>query len=207
MKVTKYPQSCLLLKKDGKRIVIDPGNFFAAKYGMAELGNVAAVLYTHQHPDHYDPSLAEQFQSVDIPLYGNAAVAGLIGPEANLISHGQRFEIAGFSIRAHDLPHCLLADGSAGPPNTGYIIDGTFLHPGDGIKTEGLEIEALALPIAGPSISLYHAAEFARSLGAKKIIPMHYDNIDLFPGNPHGFARVFPQAEVIVLENGQSVEL
>lgn len=207
MKVTKYPQSCLLLEKDGHRIVIDPGNFFAQKFGLAELGDVEAVLYTHQHPDHYDPDLAQQFLSAGVSLFGNSDVAALIGNEANVITHGQNFEVAGFKIRAHDLPHCLLADGSAGPPNTGYIIDDTFFDPGDGIETTGVNIDSMALPIAGPSISFYHAAQFAISLGAKKVIPVHYDNIDLFPGNPHGFNQVFKEAEAIVLEDGQSVEL
>jgi predicted nucleotidyltransferase len=36
---------------------------------------------------------------------------------------------------------------------------------------------------------------------------MHYDNVGLFPGNPHGLAKVYEQAEVIVLEDGESVEL
>ena len=207
MTVTKYPQSCLLLEKAGKRIVIDPGSFFAAQFTVSDFGQIEAVLYTHQHPDHYDAALARLFLAAGLPLYGNADVAALIGPEANPVSHGQKFEAAGFNIQAHDLPHCLLADGSAGPPNTGYIVDGMFFHPGDGIETEALEVASMALPIAGPSISLYRAAMFARQLGAKKVIPMHYDNVDLFPGNPHGFARVFPEAEVIVLDNGQSVDL
>lgn len=37
MKVTKYPQSCLLIEKDGHRIVIDPGNVFTASYKVADL--------------------------------------------------------------------------------------------------------------------------------------------------------------------------
>ncbi len=91
--------------------------------------------------------------------------------------------------------------------NTGYIIDGHFFHPGDGIETTGLTIDHLVLPIAGPSISLYHAAKFAKSLGATKIIPMHYDNVRLFPGSPNGFKQVYEEAEVMVLADGETVEL
>lgn len=208
MKVTKYPQSCLLLEKDGKRIVIDPGSFFAAKYGIGDLGQVEAVLYTHQHADHFDPEISKQFQAQGVVLYGNYSVVALIGAGATQIEHGQEFELAGFKVRAHSLPHCLLPDGSEGPPNTGYIIDEFFFHPGDGIETaEKVIIETLALPIAGPSISFYHAAKFADSLGTKKVIPMHYDNIDLFLGNPHGFAKVYDKAEVIVLADGESAEI
>jgi L-ascorbate metabolism protein UlaG (beta-lactamase superfamily) len=59
MKITKYPQSCLLLEKNGQRIVIDPGKFFAEKYSFAELGEISAVLYTHRHGDHLDATKAK----------------------------------------------------------------------------------------------------------------------------------------------------
>ncbi len=206
MKVTKYPQSCLLLEKGGHRIVIDPGVFFTAKYGRQELGKVEAVLYTHQHPDHYDPALAKVLQAEGVPLYGNESVCKLIEAGCQLSSDGG-FGIAGFEIIPHDLAHCVMADGSAGPQNTGYIVDGTLFHPGDGIEAQGLKVDNIALPIAGPSISLHEAFKFALSVGAKKIIPVHYDNVGLFPGNPNGFAKVFDKAEVIVLADGESTEL
>jgi L-ascorbate metabolism protein UlaG (beta-lactamase superfamily) len=134
-------------------------------------------------------------------------VEQLIGEGANTVESGSGFELAGFNIMPHDLPHCAMPDGSAGPQNTGYIIDDNFFHPGDGVETEDVHVDHVALPIAGPSISFYEAFKFAKSVGAKKIIPIHYDNSGLFPGNPHGFAQVFKDAEVIVLEDGESVEL
>jgi len=207
VKVTKYPQSCLLLEKEGRRIVIDPGNFFAAKYNVDELGAIEVVLYTHQHADHYDGSLIEAFRSSQVALYGNSDVAALIGEGARQVQDGEQFSAAGFSIVPRDLPHCVMPDGSAGPPNTGYVIDGNFFHPGDGIEISGLRVEHAAVPIAGPSVSLYHAVQFATSLGAKKVIPIHYDNTALFPGNPDGFAKVCKNAEVIVLKDGQTTEL
>jgi L-ascorbate metabolism protein UlaG (beta-lactamase superfamily) len=207
MKVTKYPQSCLLLEKNERRIVIDPGSFFAAAFSPDVLGDVSAVLYTHQHADHYDEALAKQFIDMGVAVYGNDAVAALVGERAKIVTSGQSFNVGGFEIMPHDLPHCEMVDGSAGPPNTGYIIDGNFFHAGDGIETEGVHVANMAVAITGPSISFRDAALFAQSVGARKVIPMHYDNVSLFIANPHGFERAFAGAEVIVLENGQSVEL
>lgn len=187
--------------------MIDPGKFLAAKFLVQELGRLEGVLYTHQHADHFDPQLVAQFKSEDIRLYGNKAVAELIGAEAVVLEDGRAVEVGGFNVLPHNLPHCLLADGSDGPLNTGYIIDGHFFHPGDGIETKGVKADHLALPIAGPSISFYNASRFAKGVGAKKIIPIHFDNVDLFPGNPNGFAKVYSEAEVIVLADGESVEL
>jgi L-ascorbate metabolism protein UlaG (beta-lactamase superfamily) len=206
VKVTKYPQSCLLLEKDQKRLVIDPGSFFSARFSVGELGKLEGVLYTHQHADHFDADLAEAFKKQGVMMYGNRAVCDLIKSGCKLAERSS-FIVGGFEIAPRDLPHCQLADGSDGPPNTGYIIDGHFFHPGDGVETSGVEVSNLAVPIAGPSISLHTAVKFARSTGAKKVIPIHYDNVDFFPGNPHGFAKVFGEAEVIVLADGESVEL
>lgn len=67
MKITRYPQSCILVEKGGQQIVIDPGSLFLQTHTIAELQNVAAVLYTHQHPDHYEPSIADSLRSGCLP--------------------------------------------------------------------------------------------------------------------------------------------
>lgn len=205
-KVIKYLQSCLLLEKDGKRIVIDPGSFFVAKYGREELGSLEAALYIHQHADHFDAELAKVFIGEELPVYGNESVCVLI-LEGCEVADKVAFAVGGFEILPIELKHCVMADGSDGPQNTGYVIDGTFFHPGDGFEVEGLRGDNMALPIAGPSISFRTAVKFAESVGAKRVVPIHFDNVDMFPGNPNGFAQVFKVSEEIVLANGQSLEL
>ena len=49
MRFTKLGHSCVRLEKDGAVLVIDPGTFTDA---AAALAGAAAVLVTHQHPDH-----------------------------------------------------------------------------------------------------------------------------------------------------------
>ena len=58
MRLTKLGHSCVRLDKDGATVVIDPGTFTEAE---AALAGVAAVLVTHEHPDHLD---AEDRKSV-----------------------------------------------------------------------------------------------------------------------------------------------
>lgn len=212
MKVTKYPQSCLLIEKDNHRIVIDPGNVFTAKYKVADLGKIDAVLYTHQHADHFDESIVGEFTEAGVKIFGNEDVTALVGEAATTVHSGEVFEVAGFNVLPHDLPHCKMVDGSDGPPNTGFIIDGTFFHAGDGTEISGVSVHDLAVPIAGPDVTMRDAADLAISVGAKRVIPMHYDNHNFFPGSPQGFATATKEwfkmpFEVIVLEDGQSVEL
>ncbi len=129
MKVTKYPQSCLLLEKDGKRIVIDPGNFFAAKFSVQDLGKLQAVLYTHQHADHFEPGLVEEFKSAGVGLYGNEAVAELIGSEAVTLEDGRAVELGGFSVLPHNFAALSVARWLSRALEHGLYYRRTFFSP------------------------------------------------------------------------------
>ncbi len=208
MKVTKFPQSCLLVEKNGHRVVIDPGDVFLETHKVGELDGVDAVLYTHQHSDHYDASIADYFKSKKVPLYANKATADIIGDGATTVGDGEEWNVAGFTVRAYDLPHCLLPDGNEGPQNTGYVIDSVLFHPGDGKELSGLSVDTVALPITGPDISILDAINFAKQLNAKVAIPIHYDRI---PASPEVFAayagRSGASFEVKILGDGESTEL
>ncbi|HSE61043.1 MAG TPA: MBL fold metallo-hydrolase [Candidatus Saccharimonadales bacterium] len=210
MKVTRYPQSCLLLEKEGHKIVIDPGSFFAAQHSVNELEGIEAALYTHEHADHYDPAIATALREKGVPLYCNASTANVIHTKGacTVIENNQQFEVAGFSITAYDLPHCLLADGSDGPQNTGYLVDGVFFHPGDGKELAGLQARSMALPIAGPDISPLDAFNFAKQLGVTIAIPVHYD---YFKEDAHVLKdtamRLAMPFDLRVLAAGESTEL
>ena len=53
-------------------------------------------------------------------VIGNKSTAKAFGNMINkVISDGEKFEVAGFSVTARDLPHVAMVDGSAGPQNTG----------------------------------------------------------------------------------------
>jgi L-ascorbate metabolism protein UlaG (beta-lactamase superfamily) len=209
MKVTRFPQSCLLLEKDGHKLVIDPGAQFLDTHKVEELQGIEAVLYTHQHGDHYEPTIAEALLRQGVPVFANGSTARLIGTEkVTVVNDGDSFTAASFEVVARELPHCLLPDGSAGPQNTGYVIDGVLFHPGDGKELEGLQVNNLALPITGPDISILDAINFAKQVKAKVAIPIHYTAI---PASPEVFADYAKKGgvdfEVRILADGQSTEL
>lgn len=208
--VTKYPQSCLLLEKGSRRLLIDPGSFVSQKYKPADLLPIEGILITHEHPDHADPNLIKQLVGDnDIPVIGNQSTKDLLGDVVtNLIVDEEELEVAGFRVMAHELPHMPLLDGSAGPQNTGYVIDGVFFHPGDGKDLANLTVNSAAIPIAGPDMSFRDSTNFALQLGCKKVIPIHNDVANLNPDIYKDFVSHgnFP-FEIIALQNGESTEL
>lgn len=204
MKVTKYPQSCLLLEGDEGRILVDPGVFAMDAYEPADFGTVDAVLYTHRHPDHFDARFTGAFVERGADLYANADVCEEIPEGATAVADGDDFSVGGFQITARDLAHVPLVDGSAGPPNTGYVVDDRLFHPGDGIEIDGVAVDLLALPITGPSISFRDAYRFTADIGAQTVVPMHYD---MFSANPELFESFCDIARVVILDHGESAEL
>lgn len=205
MKITKYPQSCLLLDNGDGRILIDPGNLAMDAFTLDDFGHVDAVLYTHRHADHFDERHVAAIVDRGIALFANEDTAALIdGGSVATVADGDNFEVAGFDVTARELPHMPMVDGSAGPPNTGYLVEGTFFHPGDGIELPGLEVDHLAVNLAGPSTSFRDAYAFTKATGASKVVPVHYD---FFVAKPEQFAHFCDIAEVVIIEPGSTATL
>jgi L-ascorbate metabolism protein UlaG (beta-lactamase superfamily) len=208
MRITKYPQSCLVLEKDDKRLLIDPGNFAAAKYAAEDFLPLDGVLVTHEHADHADIGLLGALTDAGVQIVTNRSTADVLGNiKAEVIENGSEIDFGGFTVRAHELPHCLMVDGSEGPQNTGFIIDGAFFHSGDGVNTSGVSVDVAAIPIAGPDISIHDAYSFIESLGAQIIIPMHYDSYVVDPEFfKQNVARFDSEVNIAPLKDGEAID-
>lgn len=206
MRVTKYPQSCLLVEDlGGGRLLIDPGTPVTRDRSLDDLGQIDAVLYTHRHADHFDPAWTEPLLERGVPIFANADTCSLIEVGgATTVEGGETFVAAGLEVIAHDIPHVPMVDGSDGPPNLGFDVGGRLLHSGDGVAVTGLAAEILAAPIAGPSISNRDAYVMIAETGARTTIPVHYD---VFLADPRLFAGFCDHTEVVVLADGESTEL
>jgi L-ascorbate metabolism protein UlaG (beta-lactamase superfamily) len=155
--------------------------------------------------------------------------------EVNIAENGKEFQVAGFKTKPIDLPHCkmlwcricdetvsgervtrdkrcklhpTIEPGQVdGPPNTGFLINSVFFHPGDGIELRSLKVDNAAIPITGPTISYEGAWNLAISLQAKKIFPMHYSN-PAYIADPDKFASEKKgNAQVVILKNGETAQI
>ncbi len=205
MKITRYFQSCLLVEEGSTRILIDPSNHEVNDIG--KFGRLDAVLFTHEHSDHFDAGLARTFVEEGIaPVYANESTARLINASKTVVRNKDKFEVNGVKVEVHELPHCLMWDGNEGPQNVGYLIGGRLFHPGDGKDLDKLSVEILAWPINGPDLSILDAMNFAKQLSAKTLIPIHYDYLG---GNPEVVAGIASGLGFAsrVLAHGESTEV
>jgi len=178
VKVKKFPQSHLVLIKNGKTLIIDPGYItFEKGFKVEDFQNGDVYLISHQHADHLGPETIKEVVGRK-PIFGNIDVVSKLKEagvdQAQEIKDREEIEIEGFKIKAVDLPH-FKKEGSEMPPNTGFLIDGVFFHPGDGDKAPDINSHNAAVPIGGATITYDTAMEFIKGIGAKVVIPIHYD--------------------------------
>ncbi|WP_370328476.1 hypothetical protein [Euzebya sp.] len=69
------------------------------------------------------------------------------------------------------------------------------------MDVDGVRVDVLAVPIAGPSISFRDAYRMVERLGPSTAIPIHHD---VFVADPRMFADRCGIARVIVLDDGES---
>lgn len=191
MRLTRYFQSCLLVEEASARILIDPSGEEARDVG--KFGRLDAVLFTHEHSDHFDASLAKTFVEEGIaPVYANESTAKQVDASVAVVNDGQEFDVNGVEVKVFELPHCPMPNGSTGPQNSGYLVANKFFHPGDGVEIDNLKAEVVAMPITGPDVSMKDAFLFAKQLEARLAIPIHYDKLGAIPEVYAAFAAYFP---------------
>lgn len=210
MTITKYPQSTFEIENFGKKILIDPGSYCMDNYPVGHFNDILGVFLTHQHPDHMHVDAVKFWSSQNISIFGNDDVVKVLASYeilAKKVENRQKYHFENFEIEPVDLPHCKMIDTSDGPPNTGFLINNLFFHPGDGIEIEGLKVDTAGIPIAGPAIDYNRAWKFAKSLELKRVVPMHYSN-PRFPADPEEFSKENKLGiEISILVDGQSLEI
>src|SRR3954464_15983930 len=98
MKVTKYEHATLLLSVGDDTLVIDPGMFLSA----VDFGNVAAVVITHEHGDHWTPDQLGRIleKNPDAKVYGPAGcVAAANGFDVSEVKAGDELEAGPFTLK------------------------------------------------------------------------------------------------------------
>jgi len=215
MKITKYPQSCLMIETNDKKILIDSGSLKYKEEYLAEWSKADIVLITHKHPDHIN---VEVLKEMDIVIYSTSEVSKSY-PELsiNIIKEGDLFNITSIKIEVVKAIHGynpLLKGSKEIFENVGYIIDDgetRFYATSDTICfANDYKVDVVAMPVTahGVTMSSYEAALFAKELGASLVLPIHMDN-DFYPTNFEYLRELFEKEKLNyrILEIEESVEI
>lgn len=187
MKITKYPQSCVMVEINNKKILIDAGGLKYQEKFFEAWKKADIILITHKHTDHVK---ADILKELNIPICSTQEVQNEF-PELNInfVKENDTITFDDLKIEVVKAVHGYnpnLKDGKEVFENVGYIIDDEnhrFYSTSDTICFKNdFKADIVALPVTahGLTMSSYEAALFAKELGAKLVLPVHMDN-DMYP--------------------------
>jgi L-ascorbate metabolism protein UlaG (beta-lactamase superfamily) len=175
MRFTKLGHSCVRIEKDGAVLVIDPGIWTDA---AAALAGAAAVMVTHEHPDHLDADAvrAALQASPDLTLWANPSVTGQFaefGGRVHEARHGDTLSAAGFDVRVYGHDHAVVHKDVPIVVNTGFLVDGDLFHPGDSFTVPGEPVRTLLVPISAPWLKAAEMIDYFRRVAPARGYAIH----------------------------------
>ncbi len=217
MKITKFPQSCLLIETKGKKILIDPGKL-KYKQEYFDIWNTAdIILITHKHPDHCNTEVLEKIDS-NIKIYSTQEVQDANKTlNINIVKENDVIELENIKIEVVHAIHGyqpLLKGDKEIHENVGYIIDdgeNRLYTTSDTICFRNdYKADILCVPVTGHGLTMsaFEASLYAKEVGATLTIPIHMDN-PAFPPDFDYIKEMFEKYEVEyeILENDESIEV
>lgn len=217
MKITKYPQSCLLVETKGKKILIDPGTLKYKEEYFDVWNNVDIILITHKHPDHCNTEILEKISN-NVKIYSTQEVKDANKSlNINIIKENNIIELDSIKVEVVHAIHGyqpLLKGAKEISENVGYIIDdgeNRLYTTSDTICFKNdYKADILCIPVTGYGLTMsaFEAALYSKEVGATLTIPIHMDN-PAFPPDFKFIEEMFNKYDVEyeILENDESIEV
>ena len=178
MRLTHLGHACVLLELADTRVLVDPGTFAE---DFSEVRDLAAVVITHQHPDHLDPTrfpglLAANPDAVVLCDPMSVEVLARLGVEAREHA-GEATTVGGVTITPFGDQHALIHHDLPRITNVGVRLEAegepSFFHPGDALDAEPGQVDVLAFPLQAPWQRSRDMTAFLRRIGAPHAVPVH----------------------------------
>lgn len=186
-----------MVEENNVKILIDPG----AWSEIPQLEDIDAILITHDHPDHLNIEKinAVLANNAEAKIFTNKGVGGILEENSvayELLTDGQNTTIKDVTVEAYGEKHAQVYPSIPQSDNTGYLIAGKLLAPGDNFVNPGKPVEILALAVVAPWMRLADALDYAKNLKPKVCFPVH-DGFLKFTGPFHSVPKEVLASESI----------
>lgn len=219
MKITKYPQSCLLIESNGKKILIDPGILSYEDSFFNNWRDVDLILITHKHADHcYTEIIKEIVKNNKSKIYSSKEVQEFnTDLLINIVRDVDVFEFEGIKIEVVKAVHGYipaLKGEKEINENIGFIIEvenkRIYITSDTICFKNDYKCDVLCLPVSNHGLVMgpFEAALFAKETGANLIVPIHMDN-PKFPTEVNEIKKNFEEQKLNfkILKIGESINI
>lgn len=203
MRLTKLEHACLVLEKDGRKLVVDPGSFTSP---LVDLHDVDAVVVTHEHPDHWTPDQLAHLRETnpDVVVYGPQGVADAAeGFDVHVVTDGDAVEAGPFALTFHGTRHAVIHESIPVIDNVGVMVDGSLFYPGDQFTVPSVPVETLATPVGAPWLKVSEVIDYVAAVAPTLAFPTHEQTLS-GPGLAMHFDRMKASAQAA---GGDAVQL
>lgn len=174
MKLTKLEHAALVLEASGQKLFIDPGSFTTA---LTETANAAAIVITHEHPDHWTPEQLNRVIAMNpgVPIYGPAGVAAAAGEiPVTVVAEGDTVEAGPFTLRFFGEKHAVIHSSIPVIDNVGVLVNDELFYPGDAFTIpEGVTVKTLAVPAGAPWLKISEVIDYVLAVKPVRSFPTH----------------------------------
>jgi L-ascorbate metabolism protein UlaG (beta-lactamase superfamily) len=175
MELRKFGHSCVRLDDGDRSLVLDPGVFSDAD---AALDGAAAVLITHEHPDHVDIDRLRTAAQRDsrLQIFAPAPVATALldlGEQVVSSAAGHTFTAADFPVRTFGGQHAVIHPTIPLVPNVAYLIADRVYHPGDSFTVPSAPVDVLLAPVYAPWSKIAEVIDFVVAVRAPRTVGIH----------------------------------
>lgn len=212
MRVTKFHHAALTVHESGKTLVIDPGSFTDP---LVDLGEVVAIVLTHEHPDHWTPEHLDRLleKAPGVPIFapeGGAKAAA--GYPITVVRPGETVSVEPFTLRFFGGTHAVIHETLPVVDNVGVLVNDELYYPGDSYEVpEGVEVALLAAPLGAPWLKIGDAMDFVLAVAPRQAFGTHDMTLSVIGRNMHRarlrWATEKNGGEFLDLDPGDSVDL
>lgn len=211
MRLTKFGHACLFLEKDDRTIIIDPGCFTELPQTIPN--NVAAVVITEEHVDHFDQKNLEAILKTnpEATVLTTQAVKNALSEteyQVTAISGTKQVEIGGFTLHFNETDHAAVYKASP-CKSLALQVDDSLYYPSDSYLPTKNPVQILALPLSGPWFKVSEAIDFANQIDCQKILVTH-NALNSESGDTvaisHTKNNLLSDTEIVSLKPGSSIE-
>jgi L-ascorbate metabolism protein UlaG (beta-lactamase superfamily) len=183
MDLTHLGHSCLQVDAAGAagavRLVLDPGSFSAGYPAVAD-----AVLLTHRHADHVDPTAVAALAAAGARVIAEAGAAELLvesgalpsGAEVSVAHPGDVLDVGGVEVTVVGGRHAVIHADVPRVGNVGFLVRAggqSLFHPGDAYEYAPAGVDVLALPLVAPWAAVKETVDFVREVRPRAVVPVH----------------------------------